>query len=107
MVIEHKSGFGTYNTLISQNNVPICKILQGADTNLYVKILVDTAKEVTGDLIEACTRTGDFKLTNVTFANSSIMSLFPTGLYRSTYRFFNSNDANIVNVTYDTLNVNN
>lgn len=92
---------------MSQPNIPICKVLDGAETNPYIKLLVDTAKEIAGDLIGACSRSGNFKISNVTFANASIMALFPTGYYRSTYRYFNRNDANIFNTSFETINVNN
>lgn len=107
MTVEHKSGSGAYNMLMSQPNIPICKVLDEGEANPYIKLLIHTAKEFAGDLVGACSRSGDFKISNMTFANSSIMALFPTGLYRTTYRFFDANDANIVNITYDTLNVNN
>lgn len=93
--------------LINYPDVPICKVLKGAGTNAVINLLIDTAKEVAGELIHGCSRSGDFKIWNATFANSSIMTVFPTGLYKTTYRFFNANDPNIVNITYETVNVHN
>lgn len=100
--VEYKLGTGTYNSIANHPDIPICKVFSGSVTNPFISIIVRTVREVAGDVIDACFRAGEFKLWNVTFVNSSTMSVWPTGNYKTTFRFFDTMDANIANLTYET-----
>lgn len=88
--------------LASHPNVPICKVFSGSDANPFINMIVQTVREVAGDVIDACFRAGEFKLWNVTFVNSSTMMVWPTGNYKTVFRFFDALDDNIANLTYTT-----
>jgi hypothetical protein len=52
--------------------------------------------------MEVCKRTGSFKVSNLTFANSSFIAQFPSGDYK-VVKLFDDIDSNVFNVTYTAI----
>lgn len=72
-----------------------------SSTSMFQQIL-EIFKSADGNIIDTCTKSGEMKMANLTFENSSLLAFFPDGDYKTTFRFYDSFDANIYNITYYT-----
>ena len=82
--------YGTiFRQIIDTKKIEICGVVDGVDTNLLIKLLIDMIKSEIPDLVHKCPYTGDFELKNFTF-NMDVIDkatmTFPQGIYR--YDFF-------------------
>lgn len=64
--------------------------------------LVDLFKTM-GNVVETCSRAGEFKAMNVSLQNSSLVSTWPTGNYMTLIKFNDKKDMNIYNLTFYAL----
>jgi len=71
------------------------KTLQGSMTKIF------TSAMLRNKAFPECPFTGKFEFLNMQ-QSSNIKSLFPSGKYRSTIKFFNDDDDNMVTLSYDT-----
>lgn len=101
MTVEHKFKTDAYRMIVNYTDYPICEVLRGAKTNFFIQTAIDTTKQIAGEIIDSCKRSGIFKVSNVTFLNTSMLALWPAGSYRVLYRFSDGNDGNIVNLTFE------
>lgn len=74
-------------------------VLFGGESNRLTDHLKSIASDMARDMLEICSRTGDFKMMNVTMYNTTFNTLWPNGEYLCTIRFFDSEDENIVSLT--------
>lgn len=56
--------------------------------------------KLVGNVLEACSRAGEFKAVNVSFHNSSLAAAFPPRSYKASYKIFDEEDKNVYNLTY-------
>lgn len=89
-------------SVVNYTDMPYCKIVEGASGNIFMKNLLDLFRSKAGELLECCIRTGDFKVSNFSVANSSIIAFWPPGDYRVGVRFFDLDDDNIYKLSYTT-----
>lgn len=80
-------------------DIPICRVLFGGKSNRLTDLLKTLADTLAVEMLEICSRTGDFKMMNVTMYNTTFNNLWPSGEYISMIRFFDSEDENIVSLT--------
>ncbi|KAL7012115.1 hypothetical protein ACKWTF_014642 [Chironomus riparius] len=61
-----------------------CAIMKGADTNPYIKLLIDIVKETASSGIHRCPYTDEFHIDNVTINYDKVdpTALFPEGTYK-------------------------
>lgn len=97
--VQRKKTSGSYFTVMNVTDIPICKVLFGGRSNRLTDHLTTLANALAIDMLELCSRTGDFKMMNVTMYNTTFNNLWPTGEYISMIRFFDSEDENIVSLT--------
>lgn len=101
-MIEHRlSKSDEYSKTINLNDVPICAIVEGSESNVLLQRVIQLVKTYAGDILEICSRTGEFKANNVSVYNASFWALWPNGDYRNTFKFYDNTDDNILNVTYN------
>lgn len=80
-----------------------CRTIEGFSSNIFFESLVNATRAVAKDLLEICHRTGDMKLVNVSFAKLPILTRWPSGDFRTEYRFFDALDDNIFNISHDAI----
>lgn len=81
-----------------------CKNMKQENLIPIFEMLRQEAKMMGEDVTELCDRTGEFKFSNVTYANSTFVSKFPRGDYKIELNFFDKIDSNIFAINY-TLSV--
>ena len=91
-----------YSLMLSFPDIPVCSILQGQESNIVVKKLIEILLNFAPNLASLCSRSGEFKISNFTVVNSSFLLLFPTGAYRTFIRLYDFNDYNIVTINITT-----
>jgi hypothetical protein len=101
--VHRKDASGSYVKVISFPKIEGCKIIKGIGSIPFFDNLLQFAKVYAKEVLEGCTRTGSFKVTNLTFANSAFLSYFPDGDYKSFAKLYDDIDSNIFNITIDTL----
>lgn len=100
--------FATYRKDNSESYVKVlyfpdiewCRVVDGLRTLPLFEILLNEAKTMGEDLINFCFRIGDIKVTNVSLSNSSFVSKWPAGDFKSVFKFFDDDDDNISNMTF-------
>lgn len=97
---SRKSPSGTYDVILTFSDIEVCKSVAGMNSIPVYQRLFEIIQSTDGNILDACTNSGDIKMANLTFENSSFVSMFPDGEYKTTYRFFDEVDANIYNVSY-------
>lgn len=90
---------GNYSNIVVYESLRICKILEDGKSNIFVQQLIEATRSVAADILNCCSKSGDFSMTNVTLNNSSFLALFPSGHYRTSFRYFDHIDDNIMNLT--------
>ena len=65
--------------------------------------MIELSRTVAGDLLECCSRSGDFKVSNLTLADQSYLLIWPSGDYKLTFAYFDKIDDNIMNLTMTTV----
>lgn len=76
-----------------------CSIVNGLKSLTFFELLLNEARSYGSDFLEICSKLGEINVSNITYANSTIASKFPSGDYRFDHRFFNDVDENIYNIT--------
>lgn len=85
-----------YSTVIN-STIESCKFLNGSDTNLIAKFMIDVAAaSLPKDIFHPCPYVGSFKVSNVSFVKTAIASQFLKGRYKAIVRLFDEIDSNIV-----------
>ena len=94
--------YGTiFRQIIDLKKLEVCAILDGADTNPLIKLIIDMVKRKAPKMIHKCPYTGDFDLRNFTVDLDLIdkaTMFFTEGTYRLDISFF-FNDTKSLNVT--------
>lgn len=99
-LVQRKTGFdGNYSSIVDYPNLHICKILADGKSNILIQQLVEVTRSIAADLLNCCSKSGKFLMTNVTLNNSTFVNLFPSGDYRATFKYFDHIDDNIMNLT--------
>lgn len=88
-----------YSTIVDYPSIQICKILEDSKSNIFVQQLIEVTKSVAADLLNCCSKSGDFSMRNVTINNSTFLTLFPSGNYKTSFKYFDHIDDNIMNLT--------
>lgn len=99
-VVEHKLQSDSYRDIVNYPEVPLCKYLKESYTNPFLKAVIDTTRQIAPQMLECCARNGLFKVANMTFVNTTFLLMWPSGEYRTTFRYFDADDSNIVNLTF-------
>lgn len=98
--IQQKTGTeDNYSNLVDYPRLRICKILADNNTNIFISKLIEVTRSVAADLLNCCSKSGDFRLSNVTLNNEPFSALFPSGNYRASFKYFDPVDDNIMNLT--------
>lgn len=98
--VDHKLNADKYRTVVKYNDLPICKHVSKELSNPFITAVLNTAKEIAPQITECCTRAGDFQVYNMTFANTSFLLMWPSGDYKASFRYYDSDDSNVYNLTY-------
>lgn len=69
-------------------------------SNWLITGVFELAKSLEGNLLELCSNAGQKSFSNISFINSTFVSMWPDGDFRTSYRLFDQNDSNIFNLTY-------
>jgi hypothetical protein len=89
-----------YRRIIYLENIEYCKIIRGQTSTPFIQQAVDYMNSLSRNIINVCNSTGLFVFPNISFHTSPFNTLFPAGHHLSNFRFFDENDANILNWTY-------
>jgi hypothetical protein len=103
LVSYRKDGSGSYVRYLFFPKIEWCKILENIGKIRFFDNIVEFVQIYAKDLLEVCTRTGNFKVSNVTFTESEFISKFPEGDYKTVFRLYDDVDLNIYNLTYTTI----
>lgn len=90
-----------FKLVMNYTDYPICDSFRKRNANFFFQAFINTTKQIAGEIINICDRSGDFKVWNMTFANSTMIKLWPPGGYRVFYKFFDVMDENIYNFTFE------
>lgn len=85
--------------MVTLEALEMCKA--GNETNMIVKNILNVMRTAQFGMFEACSRAGDIRAYNISYMNSSLITMWPSGDYRARFRLFDSIDDNIFNATYD------
>jgi hypothetical protein len=100
-----KDASGIYAKILYFPKIEWCKILQRTENIPFFDRAVEFAESQTKDLLEACSRTGAFKFSNVTFASAAFLTHFPDGDYKTVFRVYDDVDLNVFNMTLTVIMV--
>lgn len=100
VTIERKSKETSYRTVSNYSDVAFCEIIAGNGKHIFMESVLNSYFKQAGDILEACTRNGEFKVSNLTFINSTFHRIWPDGDYKTAVKFFDVTDANILTVSY-------
>lgn len=103
MTVERRFKTEAYRMIVNYTDYPICEVLRGAGSNFFIQTAINTTKQIAGEVIDSCYRSGDFRVWNMTFLNTTMIALWPAGTYRVLYKFSDGMDQNIVNLTFEGL----
>lgn len=67
---------------------------------MFVKTILNVMRTAQFGMFEACSRAGDVRSYNISYMNSTLITMWPSGDYRTMFRLFDSLDDNIFNATY-------
>lgn len=96
----YKDASGSYSKKLFFPKMLWCKVIQGVNLVPFIDKFVEFAAIYSKDLLEACSRTGLFKVSNLTFADSLFIAQFPSGDYKIVLKIYDDDDSNIYNITY-------
>jgi hypothetical protein len=100
MVFYRKDASGAYVRNMFFPKVEWCKIVKGINSNPFYDNVVSLTKVYAKDLLEICSRTGIFKVSNLTFTNSAFVSQWPDGDFKLDLKVFDDIDLNIYYVSF-------
>lgn len=86
---------------MNYTDYPICESFRSGKTNFFFQVFINTTQQIAGEIVEICDRSGDFKVWNMTFMNTTMIKLWPPGGYRVFYGFSDEIDRNIYNFTFE------
>lgn len=90
-----------YDVIVSQKNVDWCKVSEFVSDNYFLKLFIkDFQTSNAGRLTQICGELGEFKVYNISFEDSAVIAIWPTGNYRGNLLFHDEDDRAIFNVTY-------
>lgn len=84
----------------SNTNIAFCEFAGAKKSNPFIQSLFDMLQSIVPNVFDVCFRAGDIRAMNVSFRNVAFVRLWPTGAYRNTFKLYDDEDSNIVNVTY-------
>lgn len=88
-----------YQTVIAFPDISFCKIIGGMATTPFLQDLFDMMKTC-GDVLEMCSRAGEFRASNISFSGLRFMSLWPAGDYKVNFVVSDDIDSLIVSGYY-------
>jgi hypothetical protein len=97
--ISRKDASNSYVNVVFFSKLEWCKITKGIGSIPYIDNVLEIIKDYGKDLLEICTRTGSFKVTNLTLARAKFFSFFPDGDYKLNLKLYDEIDLNIFNFT--------
>lgn len=75
----------------------------GASASLFLERFIAEIALVCRNIKKACNYQGEISVANVTFPEMEIISKLPPGNYKSSMRYYDEIDSNIVNVTFTSI----
>ena len=94
----YRKSNGVLSPVISFDDLPICSILNGQESNVFIARLLEWIRGFAGEMLDICSRSGEFTASNLTLANTSMTLFWPSGSYLTSVMFYDSNDDNIITV---------
>lgn len=89
-----------YEKIVDIPRFEVCKMIEGMAGIPFLNTAIDFARSFQGNLLDICNTIGDIKVFNVSFAKSPTLALFPSGNFKSMWKFYDDIDDNIMNFTY-------
>lgn len=74
-------------------------MFRGMSTSLFLQNFFETVKNF-GDVMDVCTRSGEFGAANISFADLHFLKVWPRGEYKVNIVLFDDVDNSIMNGTY-------
>lgn len=99
----HKGADGKYLIDLDIPNIEWCKTVEGFKANPFVQGLMGAAESIGEAVFEFCHRTGEMKLQNVSYAKIPFVAGWPSGDFRTVYKFYDDLDDNIFNVSHNAI----
>lgn len=79
----HYYRFGNiYREVINTQKIEFCSVMDGANSHLFLKQMMEQIKEIATELIHKCPYKGDIDVRNLTTDDSKYFDVFPAGMYR-------------------------
>lgn len=100
MRVDHSLKSDDYRTVINYQDLPACQVIRDGRTNPIIQAIIDTLRPQAPEMLEICSRSGKISAQNVTFEDTIVLKIYPTGNYRVALKFFDRMDDNIVNISY-------
>lgn len=88
------------NVVITLPKIELCNIFDAALENPFIAGMLNLIKSFEGNLMDICDKIGDIKASNISFRNSTFISMFPAGNYKTSFKVYDEIDSNIFNLTY-------
>lgn len=83
MILNYK--YGTiFRQVLDTKQLEWCALMDGSESNLFIKLIIDQIRGSIGDLFHKCPYSGEINLKNVTLDSTNYQKnqLFPEGNYR-------------------------
>lgn len=97
--VDRKDGSNNFIRVLFFDAIEYCKLMSGFKSLPFFDLVIDDAKKIGKDMIEACYRTGEIRVSNFSFAKISLAQKFPAGDFKFNFRFFDDIDDNVFNMT--------
>lgn len=84
--------------LMALPNIEFCT--SGIATSVIIKNVLKVVSAAQFGILQSCTRAGEIRAYNISYINSSVMAMAPSGSFISALRLYDDIDDNVFNVTY-------
>jgi hypothetical protein len=78
--------------------------LSGSKSLPFFDYVLNEFTTAAKSLLEVCSRTGEFRMSNYSLAKSELTAKYPPGEYRADVKFYDDIDDSIYNLTLFVLN---
>lgn len=98
--VSRKDKSELYNLVTSNSDIAFCEFARAKESNPFIQRLVDMLQSVVPKVFDVCYRAGDIRAMNVSFRNVAFVRIWPSGMYKNTFKLYDNEDSNIMNATY-------
>ncbi|CRL02575.1 CLUMA_CG016127, isoform A [Clunio marinus] len=94
------TGGGEYEKIFEYPKIEYCKIINGASSSPFLEAFISYGETLNSNFRDFCKKSGMIWIANISFDDSMLLRMFPSGNYKTQYRLYDNDDSNILNLTY-------